>query len=705
MTDKLSQTIDQLSRDQAAAEHADLVVQIKEHNRLYYSEDSPFISDAAYDQLFQRLRNLEDSFPELSGPLSPTQKVGVTPSGGFKKVPHARPMLSLDNAFNDEEVREFVLRVRRFLGLEESETVGLIAEPKIDGLSASLRYENGVFVLGATRGDGQVGEDITANLRTLKEVPIRLGGGDIPKVMEIRGEIYMSREAFFRLNQAQEMAGKPPFANPRNAAAGSTRQLDTSVTASRPLSFFAYAWGEVEGDLGASHIAVLERMKEWGFSVNPLICKCNTVEEALDKYRLIEAQRASLDYDIDGFVYKVDRLDWQERLGMVSRAPRWAIAHKFPAEQAETMLLDIVVQVGRTGALTPVAKLEPVTVGGVVVSNATLHNEDEIARKDIRIGDSVVIQRAGDVIPQVVRVIEDKRLADAKPYEFPDTCPVCDSHAVREVLDAETGQLEAKRRCTGGLICPAQAVERLRHFVSRNAFDIDGLGHKQILAFWEEGLIKSPADIFRLEALNRSGEVDLATREGWGALSVDNMFDAINQRRKMELERFIYALGVPHIGRANARLLAKSYRSLGDLMAAGAAAFTRDGLVYEDMLNIDGIGIKVADAFIDFLGEPHNRQVIEDLAAEVEVLDFVPAETSSPIADLTLVFTGTLEKMTRNEAKARAEALGAKVSGSVSAKTDLVIAGPGAGSKVKKAQELGIRVIDEEAWIALIENA
>lgn len=693
---------DQLSAEDAAAEHTYLAAEIEEHNRLYYAEAAPSVSDAEYDALFLRLHDLENRFPDLASEQSPTRRVGAAPAGGFSKVTHARPMLSLDNAFDDDDVREFVDRVRRFLGLDADQSVGLVAEPKIDGLSASLRYEDGQFVIGATRGDGQIGEDISANLRTLDDIPERLEGVDIPAVFEVRGEVYMSREDFLKLNEAQEAAGKPPFANPRNAAAGSLRQLDPAITATRPLGFFAYAWGEATGSLGDTHMGVLDRLKAWGFAVNPLIRLCTTVDEALEQYRAIGAQRASLDYDIDGVVYKVDRLDWQDRLGMVSRAPRWAIAHKFPAEQAETILRDIEVQVGRTGALTPVAKLDPVTVGGVVVSNASLHNEDEIERKDVRIGDTVVVQRAGDVIPQVVRVIEEKRPSGTAPYVFPDVCPVCGSHAVREVLDIKTGQVEAKRRCTGGLICPAQAIERLRHFVSRTAYDIEGLGHKQIEVFWDEGLIRGPADIFRLEARNRAGQITLQEREGWGELSVGNLFDAINERRHIDLERFIFALGIPHIGRANARLLAKSYQSLDGVLAAADAAQSREAEAYDELLNIDGVGVKVANALLDFVDEPHNRQVIADLRKEVEALDFVPAETTSPIADKTLVFTGTLEKMSRNEAKARAEAMGAKVSGSVSAKTDLVIAGPGAGSKAKKAQELGVRVIDEDAWLELV---
>jgi DNA ligase (NAD+) len=696
--------IEDLTPQQAFEEHAALAAEIEDHNQLYYSKDDPTISDAEYDLLFRRLRDLEERFPELNVPTSPTQRVGSAPTSGFRKVPHAKPMLSLDNAFDDEDVREFVVRVRRFLGLEETQIVTLVAEPKIDGLSASLRYEKGEFVLGATRGDGQIGEDITANLRTMGDVPARLEGGAIPDVFEVRGEIYMGRDDFLSLNQAQESAGKPPFANPRNAAAGSTRQLDPTITATRPLSFFAYAWGEVSGPLGDSHMAVLDRLKTWGFSVNPLIQLCETADTALDHYRAIATQRDTLGYEIDGVVYKVDRLDWQERLGMVSRAPRWAIAHKFPAEQAETVLLDIEVQVGRTGALTPVAKLDPVTVGGVVVSNATLHNEDEIARKDVRIGDAVVVQRAGDVIPQVVRVIEEKRATSSEAYQFPEVCPACGSYAVREVLDIKTGQLEAKRRCTAGLICPAQAVERLRHFVSRNAFDIEGLGHKQILAFWEDGLVKGPADIFKLAARAAKGEIDLESREGWGALSVGNLFQGIDERRKVDLDRFVFALGIHHVGRANARLLAKTYLNLDALLAAGIDAEAHEGEAYDDMLNIDGIGGKVANAFIDFLAQPHNLRVVRDLADEVQVLDFVPVAATSEIAGKTVVFTGTLEKMTRNEAKARAEALGAKVSGSVSAKTDLVIAGPGAGSKVKKAQDAGVKVIDEDAWVAMLDD-
>ncbi len=693
-----------LTAEEAAAEHARLSSEVEDHNRLYYAEDAPKIPDSEYDRLFQRLQELETRFPELVSDDSPTQSVGAAPASGFQKIAHARHMLSLDNAFDDDDVRDFVDKVRRFLGLEPHEPVALVADPKIDGVSATLRYEGGKFVQGATRGDGQVGEDITANLRTLDDIPKHLKRGDIPEVFEVRGEVYMSHADFGELNRAQEAAGQPVFANPRNAAAGSLRQLDPQVTATRPLSFFAYAWGEATGPMGSSHMAVLKRLERWGFAVNPLIQICPTLDDALDRYRQVEAQRAALGYDIDGVVYKVDRFDWQERLGTISRAPRWALAHKFPAEQAETVLRGIDVQVGRTGALTPVAKLDPVTVGGVVVSNATLHNEDEIERKKVRIGDTVVVQRAGDVIPQVVRVIEGKRPDGTAPYVFPKTCPACGSHAVREVLDPKTEQLEAKRRCTGGLICPAQAVERLRHFVSRNAFDIEGLGYKQIQSFWDEELVRSPADLFRLEARNKAGEIDLSSREGWGEQSVNNLFDAINQRRRIDLERFIYALGIPHIGRANARLLAKTFESLDALLVASTAAQDRAGEAYDDILNVDGIGVKVADALLDFLDEPHNLQVVKDLEGLVNVLNFVPAETSSPIADQTVVFTGTLEKMTRNEAKARAEALGAKVSGSVSKKTDLVVAGAGAGSKAKKAQELGVRVIDEEAWLALVEN-
>lgn len=679
-----------------AADYERLIAEIRRHDDLYHGDDAPEISDADYDALRRALLDIEARFPDLIRPDSPSHTVGAAPTSGFAKVKHARPMLSLDNAFGADDLNDFIDRVRRFLGLGEDDDVVLVAEPKIDGLSASLRYEGGAFVTGATRGDGEVGEDITRNLRTIADIPARLKGKDWPETFEIRGEVYMAKADFEALNKAQEEAGDRLFANPRNAAAGSLRQLDPGITEARPLRFFAYGWGENSGLPAGTHKAVLERFETWGFAVNPQTELCKTFDEAMAVYERVEAARAELPYDIDGVVYKVDRLDWQQRLGMVSRAPRWAIAHKFPAEQARTVLHDIELQVGRTGALTPVAKLEPVTVGGVVVSNATLHNEDEIARKDIRIGDTVVVQRAGDVIPQVVEVIVEKRPKGAKPFAFPELCPACGSHAEREAG-------EVVRRCTGGLICPAQRVERLRHFVSRNAFDIEGLGEKQIAAFWAEGRIEEPADIFKLKAADAARETPLAEVEGWGETSAANLFRAIDDRRQVSIERFLFALGIRHIGREGARLLAKNYLSIDTLLAALIAAQDREGDAYGELLAIDGIGPKVAEALIEFFAEAHNRTVVANLLEEVDVEDFVPPASSSPVAGKTLVFTGKLEKMSRDEAKARAEALGAKVAGSISAKTDLLIAGPGAGSKLKKAQSLGIDIVDEDQWLELAQ--
>jgi DNA ligase (NAD+) len=679
---------EKLTPAQAADEHARLMAEINEHNRYYYQEDAPVVSDAEYDALLRRLQDIEAQFPVLVTPESPSQKVGAPPTSGFAKVRHAVPMLSLANAFDDDDVTEFVARVRRFLNPPEDEPVVLVAEPKIDGLSVSLRYEHQAFVRGATRGDGTEGEDITANLRTIADVPDKLPAG-APDTVEVRGEVYMPKSEFAALNARQEAAGDKVFANPRNAAAGSLRQLDPTITASRTLRMFAYAWGEISTEPVGTHWSFLENLKAWGFQVNPLIQRCDGVDTALAAYQMIGEARPTLDYDIDGVVYKVDRLDWQARLGFVSRAPRWAIAHKFPAEQAITVLRDIDIQVGRTGALTPVARLEPVTVGGVVVSNATLHNEDEIARKDVRVGDTVVVQRAGDVIPQVVEVVLDKRPKKAKPYAFPDHCPVCNSEAVRD-------EGEAVRRCTGGLICPAQAVERLKHFVSRDAFDIEGLGAKHIVAFWDDGLIKEPADIFGLTSQM------LADREGWGEQSAANLIAAIAERRGIALDRFIYALGIRQVGQATARLLARSYLTLEAWRAAMAAAQDPDSDAYQELIAIDGIGAAVAADILSFLHEPHNQRVLDDLDAALEIEPFEQPASDSAIAGKTIVFTGTLEQMSRPEAKARAEALGAKVSGSVSKKTDLVVAGPGAGSKGRKAAELGIETIDEDAWLKLI---
>ena len=695
--DQSAVAVADLDEDGAAGELERLAREIGEHDRLYYQDDAPIVSDAEYDALRRRNDEIEARFPHLRRPDSPALGVGMRPATGFAKITHAKPMLSLDNAFDDEEVHDFTERVRRFLGIPEKSDVVLVAEPKIDGLSASLRYKAGRFVVGATRGDGTVGEDITANLRTISDIPGTFGGKGVPEVIEIRGEVYMRREDFFALNEAQTKAERPVFANPRNAAAGSLRQLDATITAERPLHFFAYGWGEASALPGTAYWDVLQRFEDWGFAVNPLAQRCKRVEGALALYRKIEAQRADLPYDIDGVVYKVDRLEWQDRLGLVSRAPRWAVAHKFPAEKAQTVLEKIVIQVGRTGALTPVAQLQPVTVGGVVVSRATLHNEDEIERKDIRAGDTVVIQRAGDVIPQVLEVIKQKRRKGARRFRFPDRCPECGSLAVRE-------EDEAVRRCTGGLICPAQAIERLRHFVSRDAFDIEGLGEKQIQAFFAKALIKEPGDIFTLEARDDTLDPPLAAWEGWGETSARNLFAAINDRRRIALERFVYALGIRHVGQANARLLAKIYGSLEGLRSAMKNAQVPGSEANQELLAIDGIGPKLAETILDFFAEPHNLEVLDHLAGALTVEDFVPAASTSPVAGKTVVFTGTLERMTRAEAKARAEALGAKVAGSVSAKTDYIVAGPGAGSKLAKARDLGVDMLSEDDWLEMIRD-
>jgi DNA ligase (NAD+) len=680
-----------LTPKQAAAELARLAKEIRRHDRLYYQEAAPEISDAAYDALRRRNEAIEARFPHLVRPDSPSLRVGAAPAAGFAKVRHRVPMLSLGNAFDAEEVAEFLARIRRFLKLGESEDLVLMAEPKIDGVSASLRFEKGRFVQGATRGDGTTGEDITANLSTIEDLPVVLPER-VPEVLEVRGEVYMRRDEFQKLNARQEAAGDKVFANPRNAAAGSLRQLDPNVTASRPLHFFAYAWGEITAPLGETMAAARARLAGWGFALNEPARLCHGLEEALAYYERIMAERPGLPYDIDGVVYKVDRLDWQERLGFVSRAPRWAVAHKFPAEQARTVLKAIEVQVGRTGALTPVARLEPITVGGVVVSNATLHNEDEIARKDVRVGDTVIVQRAGDVIPQVVEVVKDKRPKGAKPYAFPSQCPVCGSLALREPG-------EAARRCTGGLICPAQAIERLKHFVSRDAFDIEGLGAKHIEAFWEDGLLANPGDIFRL---GRHAD-DIKGREGWGEKSVDNLLAAIAARRRLPLERFVYALGIRQVGQATARLLARHYETLEELRRNMKAAQDETSPEYADLINIEGIGPDVAADILGFFAEAHNREVLDDLAAEIEIeAAAAPTAADSPVAGKTVVFTGTLETMTRSEAKARAEALGAKVAGSVSKKTDYVVVGADAGSKAKKAAELGVVTLSEPDWLALV---
>ena len=684
-----------LTEKQAAAELAHLATEIGRHDRLYHQDDAPEVSDAEYDALRRRNEAIEARFSALVRPDSPSARVGAAPAGGFAKVRHKVPMLSLGNAFDGDEVAEFLARIRRFLGLGAEAEVAILAEPKIDGVSASLRYEVGRFVQGATRGDGTTGEDITVNLRTIADLPPGLAGA-APEAIELRGEVYMRRAEFQALNARQAAAGEKVFANPRNAAAGSLRQLDPEITAARPLHFFAYTWGEIVAPPGAKPLgdtmeAARACLAAWGFQLNEPARLCRSLEQVLAYHEEIMAARPDLPYDIDGVVYKVDRLDWQERLGFVSRAPRWAIAHKFPAEQARTRLIDIDIQVGRTGALTPVARLEPITVGGVVVSNATLHNEDEIARKDVRIGDTVVVQRAGDVIPQVVEVVLDKRPADAVPYQMPAHCPKCQSHAVRE-------EGEVVRRCTGGLICPAQAVGRLKHFVSRDAFDIEGLGAKQIEAFWQDKLISRPGDIFRLKA--RAEEI--AAREGWGAQSVANLVAAVEARRRIGLDRFIYALGIRQVGQTTAQLLAKTYVSFRDFTRDMQRAEDVDSEARQALENIDGIGPKVAATIVDFFAEPHNTDVVTDLANEVQPQDFEAPAGESPISGKTVVFTGTLATVTRGEAKARAEALGAKVAGSVSKKTDYVVIGADAGSKARKAAELGVTALSEQDWLELI---
>lgn len=683
-----------LDVEDSLARHAALVKKIRQHDEAYYTKDSPEISDGEYDALRQELEKLEAEYPELITPDSPTQNVGAAPSSGFKKVKHALPMLSLSNVFSEEELEDFLGRVRRFLGLPDDEVVELVAEPKIDGLSCSLRYENRKLVMAATRGDGAEGEDITENVKTIDNVP-QILPDDAPDILEVRGEIYMGRHDFEALNNRQEEGGNKVFANPRNAAAGSVRQLDSSITKTRALKFFGYALGEVSEDFASTQEEVRQKLAGWNIPETPYAL-CRTVGELMNNYQSVLEQRPDLDYEIDGIVYKVNRLDWQERLGFVSRAPRWATAHKFPAEQAITKLLDIDIQVGRTGALTPVARLEPITVGGVVVSNATLHNKDEIERKGVRIGDTVVVQRAGDVIPQIVKVLEDKRDGSEKEFEFPDKCPACDSLAIREGDDVVT-------RCTGGLICPAQAVERLKHFVSRLAFDIEGLGSKIIEQFYEEGLVKSPADIFKLEENNKGSLTPIRAREGWGDLSEKNLFASINERRKISFNRFIYALGIRQVGEATAKRLAGSYQTLKRLTASMKAAHDHDGEAYADLIAIEDIGPAVADDLIGFFAEEHNLEILAalDEALEMEAYE-IPKSADSPVSGKIVVFTGALEKMSRQEAKAKAETLGAKVSGSVSKKTDYVIAGADAGSKLKKANELGVTVLSEDDWLALI---
>ena len=770
----------------ASAELARLAEEIAGHDKRYHGEDAPTISDADYDALVARNAAIEKAFPDLMRADSPARRVGAAPAGGFGKVTHRVPMLSLGNGFSPEDARDFVARVRRFLNLDGDAPLAFTAEPKIDGLSISLRYEKGEFVEAATRGDGATGENVTANVRTIKAIPKTLKGRDVPASMDIRGEIYFGRKDFLAMKAAQEAAGERVFANPRNAAAGSLRQLDSTITATRPLAFFAYTWGQADDLPADTQSGVIEAFKRWGLPVNQLMAVCKSADDLIAYHAKIEAMRAALDYDIDGVVYKVDRLDLQQRLGFVSRSPRWALAHKFAAEQATTVLKGIDIQVGRTGALTPVARLEPVTVGGVVVTNATLHNEDEIARKDIRVGDTVIVQRAGDVIPQIVSVVMEKRSKGAAPFAYPTICPACGSHAEREADDT-AGTADVVRRCTGGLICPAQAKERLKHFVSRNAFDIEGLGDEKIELFFGEGLIRTPADIFTLAKTDAASANPLAERKGFGKKSVDNLFASIETRRKIALDRFLFALGIRHIGETTARDLAKAFGSFEGLTAAiDAAAKDRPGPDWERLHELPGLGAKSADAviahtanaapatvtlfgddqpsiaallaglkgmrgaavealenafpnpddliacakraakeppgeaykslaalsgvgevaageLIGFFSEPHNREVVAALNAEVAVEPYErPKTQASAVTGKTVVFTGTLPTLSRNEAKAQAERMGAKVAGSVSKKTDYVIAGADAGSKLTDAEQLGVAVLTEAEWLRLI---
>lgn len=677
-----------MTEGDAARRLAELAALIAHHNRLYHAEDAPEIADADYDALVRENAALEAAWPQLVRADSPSRLVGAAPAAHLAKVPHARAMLSLDNAFADADVLEFVIRVRRFLNLGEGDRVALTAEPKIDGLSCSLRYEHGRLVLAATRGDGAVGEDVTANVRTIADIPERLHG-DAPAVFEVRGEVYMAKADFAALNE--RLAGERVFANPRNAAAGSLRQKDPAVTATRPLRFLAHGWGEASDLPGATQYEVMQAIAGWGLPVSELLLRAEQVEGALAHYRRIEALRADLPFDIDGVVYKVDRLDWQARLGQVAKAPRWAVAHKFPAERAQTTLIAIDIQVGRTGKLTPVARLEPVTVGGVVVTNATLHNADEIARLGVRPGDRVTLQRAGDVIPQILENLTPE--IERPDFVFPATCPECGSDAVRE-------EGEVDIRCTGGLICPAQRVERLRHFVSRGAMDIDGMGGVTIESFFRDGLLHAPADIFRL----RARRAELVGRERWAETSVDNLLAAIEARRTPDAARFLFGIGIRHVGSVTARDLMRAFGTV-EALADVATRAGADPAAFAELTAVEGVGPVVAQALADFFAEPHNRAAWDDLLTEVAPQRFVADERASEVTGKTVVFTGSLETMSRDEAKAQALALGARVAGSVSAKTDLVVAGPGAGSKLKKAEELGVRVIDEAGWAAMVAAA
>ena len=680
---------------EAAAELAFLAKRMAELDKAYYQADDPLVSDAEYDALKRRNEAIEARFPHLVRADSPSKKVGAKASEDFAKVTHSVPMLSLGNIFSTDEIFEFSNRIRRFLGLDDDAELAFMAEPKLDGLSFSALYVNGEFVRGATRGDGAVGEDITENLKQIKDLPLKLTGSDIPERLDIRGEVIMNKADFFALNDEQTAAGKKPFANPRNAAAGSLRQLDPRITGRRRLSLFGYTFGETSAEPWDSQDAFLQKIRSWGFPVNPEVRLCKTAQELADFFENLADKRPNLPYDIDGAVYKVNRRDWQERLGFVARAPRWAIAHKFPAEQAQTKLENIRIQVGRTGALTPVADLTPVNVGGVMVSHATLHNEDELKRKDIRIGDTVVIQRAGDVIPQVVRVVLEKRPADSVPFEFPTVCPVCGAHVVRDPD-------EAVQRCSGGLVCPAQAVESLKHFVSRDALNIEGLGAKNMAFFFDRGWIKTPSDVFTLES--RVG-ADIRKLDGWGDKSADNLFAAIRKvAAATPMEKFLFALGIREVGQATARLLAAHYLTMPAFLEQMSLAQDRESDAYKELLSIESIGDVIACEILDFTAEEHNRTEIDKLLNLMTVTAFVPVENDSPLAGKTVVFTGSLETMTRSEAKAKAQSAGAKVAGSVSKKTDYVVLGADAGSKAQKAAELGITVLSESEFTELCNN-
>ena len=699
-----------LTEAQAKAELKRLAGEIAAHDKRYYQQDAPTVTDAAYDALRQRNAAIEARFPALIRGDLPSRRVGAAPTGKFKKVRHAVPMLSLDNAFTDEDVVGFIARIRRFLKLDETEKVAFSAEPKIDGLSMSLRYEGGELVTAATRGDGAEGEDVTANIRTIKDVPHKLKGRNVPPVCEVRGEVYMTKGAFLALNERQNASGGQIFANPRNSAAGSLRQKDPAITASRPLGFFAYSWGEMSEMPAGTQSAMIKWFESSGFKTNPLTKLCRSTEELIAFHRKIEEGRAELDYDIDGVVYKIDRIDWQERLGFVSRTPRWAIAHKFPAERATTVVRGVLITVGRTGALTPTAQLDPVGVGGVIVQNVTLHNEDYIKGiggdgeplregRDIRIGDTVIIQRAGDVIPQIVDVVIEKRPKDAKSYHFPTKCP-CYLHTdiVRE--ETATGEEGARARCTGEFACPFQKIEHLKLFCSRRAFDIEGLGEKQIELFFEKGWIKEPADIFTLPERNK--KIKLEQEEGYGETSVRNLFEAIEQRRRISLDRFIYAIGIRHVGETTALALARGYGSWKAFHDAGLKVAKGDEEAIAEMDALDQIGDTVIQAIAAYFGESHNRGIVERLTKEVKILDTEKPKKDTAVAGKTVVFTGSLEKMTREEAKAQAERLGAKAAGSVSKKTDYVVAGPGAGSKLADAKKLGVKVLTEDEWLKLV---